>query len=178
MPRSKKPAKLATSKSTKPKVSKAEREAKKAEIDRLKNSRDYSELAGLLAQAAYKKVATVDWMNGHLSSEEAPLEKATAKERERFMVSLVRTGKAQKVLDELKDRPSREYKDLFAQLAGMSPAKATEKLKALTPTKFKAFCEVNDISLVRSGAKQAMSKPKTIEKALEKLKDLSEYLKL
>jgi hypothetical protein len=173
MAKSKKPTK-----STKPKVSKADREAKKAEIDQLKNSREYAELAGLLAQAAYKKVATVDWMNGHIPSEEASLEKATAKERERFMVALVRTGKAQKVLNELKDLPSREYKELFAQLAGMSPARATEKLKALTPTKLKEFCKVNEITPVVSGAKQAFSKAKTIEKAAGKLRELSEYLKL
>ena len=162
----------------KPKISKTEREAKKAEVDRLKNSRDYAELAGLLAQAAYKKVATVEWMNRHLPSDEAALEKATAKERERFMVALVRFGKAPKAVDELKDLPSREFKDLFAQLAGTSPARAAEKLKALTPTKLKAFCSVNEIVAVHTGAKHSFSKAKTVEKAVEKLKELSEYLRL
>jgi len=135
-------------KSSKPKISKAEKEALKAEIERLKNSRDYAELAGLLGQASYKKAVTVDWMNNHLPKGEVPLEKTTAKEKERFILALVRAGKIRKVIDDLNDLPSREYKDLFAQLAGLSPARAAEKLKTLTPAKFTLFCSVNEIDPV------------------------------
>lgn len=167
-----------TKRSSKPKASKAEQAAKKAEIEQLKNTRDYSELAGLLAQAAYKKVATVDWINKHLPKSEPLLEKNTAKEKERFILALVRVGMARKVIDDLRDLPSREYKTLFAELAALSPAKATEKLKALPAAKFAQFCSVNEIEPVRSGAKKSISKPKTIPLALEKLKHLSEYLRL
>lgn len=167
-----------TKRSSKPKVSKAELAAKKAAIEQLKNTRDYSELAGLLAQAAYKKVATAGWINKHLPKGESSLEKVTAKEKERFILALIRAGAARKVIDDLRDLPSREYKTIFAELASLSPAKATEKLKALPTTRFVQFCAVNEIDPVRSGAKKSISRAKTIPFALEKLKRLSEYLRL
>ncbi len=165
-------------KSTKPKVSKAEKEAIKAEIAQLKNSRDYAELAGLLIQAPYKKTATLDWFNKHLPKSEAPIIKIGVKERERFILALIRGDTARAAINELRDLPSLQWKTLFAELAGASTAKATEKLKALKPKDFAAFCTVNGVTPVTSGAKGSISKPKTIPFILKKLETLGEYLKL
>jgi len=170
-------AKNTPKKSTKPKVNKAEQAEKKAEIARLKNSRDYAELAGLLTQDPYKKTATVEWLNKHLPKSETLIIKIGVKEKERFILALIRKETARAVIEELRDLPSRQWKTLFAELAGTSVAKATEKLKALKPKDFAAFCSTNDIQPVTS-AKGAVSKPKTIPYVLKKLEKLSEYLKL
>jgi hypothetical protein len=171
-------AKSTPKKSTKPKVSKAELAERKAEVARLKNSRDYAELAGLLTQDPHKKTATVDWLNKHLPSSEALIVKVGVKERERFILALIRAGKSGPVINDLRDLPSRQWKTLFAEMAGTSPAKAIEKLKALKPKDFAAFCVTNDIQPVTSGKKGSISKPKTIPYILKKLEKLSEYLKL
>jgi len=172
-----------TSKAAKPKASKTptaaslSKQTAKEEVERLKNSREYAELNGLLTQEPHKKIATLEWLNKSLPEGEAPIAKATPKEKERFILALLRKGKAQAVIDDLRDLPTRRWKTLFAELADLSPAKAKEKVTDLGSKDFPAFCAANGIAPVTSG-KGSISKPKTLPLILKKLENLSEYLKL
>ena len=169
--------KAAVKKSAKPKTAKETNAEKKEQIERLKNTREYAELNGLLMQAPYKKTATLDWFKKHLPDTEVPVVKVTPKERERFILILIRNDKATEAITDLLDLPMRQWKTTFAELAGMSTTRATEKLKAFTPKDFAALCSHNDIQMVKS-PKGAINKAKTLPQVLKRLEILGEYLKL
>jgi len=161
-----------------PKVSKAEREAQKTALEQLKNSREYPELTGMLGVSPYKTLASVEWLNERLPVGESKLEKSTKKEKERFVLAVIRKGNVRKVIDDLKDAPAQKCKEFMVGLTKLSLPKAEESLKALKPKDLTTLLVVYQIEPVRSGAKQAINKAKTILRILTKLTEIREYLKL
>ena len=156
----------------------AKADAKAAE-DRLKNTREYPELTGLLSTAPYKTLATLNWFNDHLPTGEPPLGKLVKKEKDRFVLATVRSGTAAAVIAELRNTPARRWKEFLGELARVRSEKsAAERISALSPKDFAAFCEANEIAVVRAGAKATVSKPKTMPLALARLAEHREFLKL
>jgi hypothetical protein len=160
------------------KAGKAEKAALKAEIDHLKNSREYPELIGLLASAPYKALANTEWLNDRLPSGESKLEKVLKKDKDRFVLAVIRNGTARQVIDDLKDAPSQKWRKFMVEISKLNPQKAEAQVKALKPKEFAAVCELYGIEPVRSGAKKTISKPKTIPRVLAKLENVREHLKL
>ncbi len=147
----------------------------KSEPELYKDTKEYAELYALLTLPENKGTVTPEWLNEQAGNRKYA--KAGKKEREAFAVMMVRDGHATAVIQELKESPKRKMQDALHSLAGMSKARAEEKIKLMKPKQLEEFCRLNEIEIARS-PKGSLDKKRTLPNIMAKVVELREYLKL
>jgi hypothetical protein len=151
----------------------------RAELAIHKNSAEFAELFALLSRPEHRSTITLAWLNRHAAAVvgKKKYTKLGKREKEDFAVTLVRAGAARPLIQELKDSPKRKMQELLHSLAGLSEAKAAEKIRALKTKQLEEFCLVNDIPTIRRGT-GSLDRKQTLPNIMRKVESLKEYLKL
>lgn len=142
-----------------------------------RNTAEYAELLALVSGAQYKALVTVDWLNANAASVKKKYAKTGKKEKEDFVLTMVKAGKARAIIKELKETPRRQMQDELNDMALGTDEKAIARIKAMKAKQLEQFCEFNDIPVGKT-AKGALDKKQVQAAILQKIGALREYAQL
>jgi hypothetical protein len=149
----------------------------RAEPEMLRDTREYAELSALIALPENKVVINNDWFTAQAERVGRKYAKFTKKEKEEVLLELVKTKKADGVINELKSTPQQKAQRLLSELAVKSADKAEKQIGKMKPAELEEFCRFNQIEIEKN-KKGAVDKKKTQKNVLAKLDTLREYLKM
>ncbi|MBO0797409.1 MAG: hypothetical protein J2P31_01180, partial [Blastocatellia bacterium] len=122
-------------------------------------------------------LVTAKWMSEQVPAEGKKFVKNGKKEKEEFVLIMVKTGCAAKLIKEIKDSPMRRMQDELNRLALATDSEASATIKMMRPKQLEEFCRYNDIPIIRT-TRGTIDKNKTQPNILQKLAGRREYVKL